>query len=379
MKRIAGHEKEDAKGLIADALEKFKAGNLEEAEALLLRAMEIEPGNASAWQDLDLVAMRLAFSRPLTSRDMHRRAVTYFRRALEIDPNLAVSLKYEASSLNALGLYKEGLKAIERAIELSPPDSEMYVFEGDILANLCEHDLAHEAYCKAYRINPKDPVAIMAKGRHLGYRVSKAMDESQGKGSNLIKDVAFMLYRENEPLVAEHMLLALMTSANRSYARDAAFVLGLLVMKDAASEEPVLSIALKAQFPFFEETKTVEKKRTMELVLAKSCFERSVKEDPTFVEGLLELARIHSFIGSLTSNWMGGIDQAIPLYTRVLELDPRHKDSLYELGMIYHEKGSDDQAVPCLERALEVDPSFAKAKDLLESIKNGPPPSQEGG
>lgn len=378
IKGLTSHEGGQVKELIADALVKFKAGNLEEAEALLLKAMEIEPDNANAWQDLGMVAARLAFSRPSSSKEMHERAVDYFNRALKIDPNLPLSLKFKASSLCALGLYQEGLKVIERAIELDPADGELYVFKGNILADSGEHDLAHEAYCRSYRINPKDPVAIMAKGRHLGYRVSKALDEEQGRSGSLIKDVAFTLYKENEPLVAEHMLLSLANSSNRCYARDASYALGLLVLKDASSEKPVLAVSLKAQFPFFDDAIAVEKKRTMELVLSKSYFEKSVKEDPVFVEGLLELARIHSFIGSLTSNRMGSIDQAIPLYTRVLELDPRHKDSWYELGILYHDKGVDDRAVACLERTLELDPDFEKANDVLKSIKTAPPKQPEG-
>ncbi|HEY6873054.1 MAG TPA: tetratricopeptide repeat protein [Geobacteraceae bacterium] len=55
----------------------------------------------------------------------------------------------------------------------------------------------------------------------------------------------------------------------------------------------------------------------------------------------------------------GRLDDAIPLYRRALELDPRDRDTLINLSNLYLDRGEPDQALPYVRQLVDNHPAFA--------------------
>ena len=67
----------------------------------------------------------------------------------------------------------------------------------------------------------------------------------------------------------------------------------------------------------------------------------------------------------------GRIDQAEPLYRKVLKRAQNHYHALHLLGMIAHDRGRDEDAVHLISRALALSPNFADAHLNLGSALRG--------
>lgn len=61
----------------------------------------------------------------------------------------------------------------------------------------------------------------------------------------------------------------------------------------------------------------------------------------------------------------GRYDEAIPLLRTRLQLEPDHIESLYNLGMVYSDRGQLKESRELLQRAVELDPGFANAQVAL--------------
>src|SRR5678815_4966108 len=57
--------------------------------------------------------------------------------------------------------------------------------------------------------------------------------------------------------------------------------------------------------------------------------------------------------------------EALRLYTRALEIDPRNVDATHMVGVVYYEQGDYDQAVAWIERAIALRPDLPKLRTNL--------------
>jgi len=64
----------------------------------------------------------------------------------------------------------------------------------------------------------------------------------------------------------------------------------------------------------------------------------------------------------------GRLDQAEPLYQRLLASDPDHVEALHFLGVLQHQRGRSDQAMACIERAISLAPDYADAHNNLGNV-----------
>lgn len=93
--------------------------------------------------------------------------------------------------------------------------------------------------------------------------------------------------------------------------------------------------------------------------------------DVAFSEGLIEVSwqpQADQLPASATIAehlQAGRYDEAIPLLLTRLQLEPDHVESLYNLGMVYSDRGQLKEARELLERAVELDPGFANAQVAL--------------
>ena len=67
------------------------------------------------------------------------------------------------------------------------------------------------------------------------------------------------------------------------------------------------------------------------------------------------------------------IDEAIIQLEKCIQLDPKHSDAFYNLGVAYGYKEDGDKALQMFEKALEIQPDHVLAghgKDLIEQSKD---------
>ena len=90
----------------------------------------------------------------ILSRDDYSKAVTFFEKAVEIDPNYAEAWYQVGYCYGMLGQHKEALQASTRASQLRPRWSETYVNIGASNYALKNYEEAARAYNQATKLNP---------------------------------------------------------------------------------------------------------------------------------------------------------------------------------------------------------------------------------
>jgi Flp pilus assembly protein TadD len=104
-------------------------------------ALDIDPAYAMAWNDKAWLFYK---------QDMYQEAVDYSDRAIKLlDKNLAATIDTKAVALEKLGKNDEALQWIDRALELTPTDSIVWIHRGDILKALGNQTGSEAAYARA--------------------------------------------------------------------------------------------------------------------------------------------------------------------------------------------------------------------------------------
>ncbi|HTY08895.1 MAG TPA: tetratricopeptide repeat protein [Candidatus Edwardsbacteria bacterium] len=88
------------------------------------------------------------------------------------------------------------------------------------------------------------------------------------------------------------------------------------------------------------------------------CYERAYARDKKDVTFLFNMAAAHERAGNF--------DRAVELFTRLLQLDPKHASALNYLGYMYADRGVKlDEAAALVKRALELEPDNAYFLDSM--------------
>jgi Flp pilus assembly protein TadD len=104
-------------------------------------ALEIDPTSAMAWNDKAWLFYK---------QDMYQEAVDYSDRAIDLlNKSLAATIDTKAVALEKLGKNDEALQCIDRALELTPTDSIVWIHRGDILKALGNQTGSQAAYARA--------------------------------------------------------------------------------------------------------------------------------------------------------------------------------------------------------------------------------------
>lgn len=104
-------------------------------------ALEIDPNYAMAWNDKAWLSYK---------QNQYEEAINYSDKAIEIlNEDLAATLDTKGVALEALGKNDEALQYIDRALQLTPLDSIVWIHKGDILKALGNQTGSDAAYAKA--------------------------------------------------------------------------------------------------------------------------------------------------------------------------------------------------------------------------------------
>lgn len=140
----------------------LKEENYVEAVAAYDRAIELDPDNAVS---------RHNRGHALTELGRHHEGIADYDRAIELDPDNAVSHSNRSVVLNYLGRYEEALDAIDLALELEPDSKFVQNNRGLALTDLGRYDDALAAYDLAIELDPDSPVSHSNRSlplNHLG-------------------------------------------------------------------------------------------------------------------------------------------------------------------------------------------------------------------
>jgi tetratricopeptide (TPR) repeat protein len=152
-------------------------GDLDGAESYYLRALDLDPADASAWVGLGL--------RVYQEQGMLDRAESCYRKALEVRPgyagalyNLGLAAELRNRPAEAESLYLE-------TIRLNPLMDATYINIAAIALSRGDFRRAHGYYLKAYGVNPENPRTLVGLG------VTTAELESSGPGGGLDRAMEF--------------------------------------------------------------------------------------------------------------------------------------------------------------------------------------------
>jgi tetratricopeptide (TPR) repeat protein len=110
------------------------------------------------------------------SRDDYQRALPYFERATDLDPNYAEAWYQAGFAYGVMGRHQDALKASKQAAKLRPEWSQTYVNIGASNYALGQFKDAAEAYKTAIRLDDGNPETQYAYGLTLG-KLNKSDEE----------------------------------------------------------------------------------------------------------------------------------------------------------------------------------------------------------
>jgi len=160
---------------------KYTEEGLREAVALLKRALSIDPSSASA---AALIGWCWGLQRvqgwgPVSEAEVAE-AVRLARQAIEAGKDDPDVLWMAGNSLSFFaGEHAIGARAIDRALTLNPNSAHAWVARGLVSYRLNRPDQAIEAFKRAMRLSPLDPVAyLMTGGLALAHVIAGRYEEA---------------------------------------------------------------------------------------------------------------------------------------------------------------------------------------------------------
>ena len=107
------------------------------------------------------------FNQRLTDKFSFSEAIDCYNKALEIDPTDTLLFINKGISLNYLCNTNEAISSFNRALELNPYESTALTHKGIAISKFGAHSEALDYIDKALQINPYDYAALVWKGNYL--------------------------------------------------------------------------------------------------------------------------------------------------------------------------------------------------------------------
>jgi len=141
--------------MLLTAVNSFQAGNIDEAETLLIVVLKSQPKNFDALHILGVIK---------GIKNRHREALDFFKKALRVDPNNSYLHSNIAKAFSEIGDNEGALKYNLNVANLSPNNPEGWVNYGKSLLSLKRVKDALGAIDKAIAIEPDHAEAWSNRG-----------------------------------------------------------------------------------------------------------------------------------------------------------------------------------------------------------------------
>ncbi|HVT93305.1 MAG TPA: tetratricopeptide repeat protein [Bryobacteraceae bacterium] len=356
----AGDSRARAEALHRDAIHSFRSGNLNHAILRLRQAVEIDPANPEAWNDLGVLERK---------HDETSRAAASFGRAVALKPDFVNAIYNLALAQEALHQLPLALGQSERLIQLSPRFARGHFLRGRLLWEQQQADGAEKELREALALEP-----ALAEARTLLGTVLR----SRGHVSESIEQLRQSLGENPQsPDALFELGLALFASGDANAARDA-FEQALRIQPDFAEARVNL-----AQI-FESEGKLSQALDQYRLGLASAPHNEQAQirlvralagQDPgkareLAASALLDHQRsaaLHFEMGKLQAK-AGDFAGARRHLQTAIEIQPGISDYHLELSRVLHDLNLPREQRSELEIAVRLDPKSAGAHYALATL-----------
>ena len=306
--------------MLGQAIEAFQNGNMQGAESILKRLLQVDSKNIPALHVLGLIR---------ASQDNHIEAVKFLKKAASLEPS-DPSLQYNlAKALSNTGNEKEALVFHQRAVKLMPQNPEAWLNYGKSLLALNRDEDAVNTFNKALQINAHYPEALLNKA--IALRGLKKEDEAlalidQALSQNaafyegwLNKAISLKALKQNEEALA-CFDRAIKINPEK---KDAWIAVG-----DTLLESSQLKDAL-------------------------ACYEKVIELDPKSDEGHLKRG--------ITLQKVGNLSEALACYERAISLDSANLGVYACKSSVLIELKQYETALACINKRIAINPNAAEA------------------
>lgn len=129
--------------------------DFERAISYYNRVIETEPQNTDALNNLGIA---------MNSKGHYDRAIVYFNQVIKIDPNDAKALNNLGDAMNRKGNYDRAISYYKQAIEIEPHKPHLFNSIGNVYKSKGDYDRAFEYYSQAIKIDSQNVDAFSNLG-----------------------------------------------------------------------------------------------------------------------------------------------------------------------------------------------------------------------
>ncbi len=251
------------------------AGNIEQAKALMARALAIQPANLQFIENYATVLFQAGefaaaieavrkglLQAPTKVSLLYLSAIALFKlnrlpeslaqfdRLLSLQPNHAIALNERGAVLTEMKRYDAALASVDRALAINPRYAEAHAHKGNLLFDLRRHDEAFAAFDQALALAPNLPEAWLSRGKAL--KELNRLDEARSCYDRTLALQPDNLLAQFGRCMAE--LPILYESEEEIVTRRSAYESRLGILCDAADRTPhhaALARAIGASLPFY--------------------------------------------------------------------------------------------------------------------------------
>ncbi len=369
---------QDLPAVLQQAIAHHQAGRLQEAEALYLSILQVEPAHPDANHNLGLMALQLGKAET---------GFLYLENAWKADPSVGQYWLSLTECLLAMGHASDALLLIKEAIRrgIKSPQAQQLLMRAKggsskaqpsqavIQEVLSLFNAARYVELEA-RIKP---LLDLYPGWALGWGVQGAVLHKQGKnGESALRRAVELApndahaYSNLGSLLREQGKLDEAAASFRRALKinprlaDAHCGLGLVLQSKGLGNDAMASLrqALKIN------PDLADAHNNMGLLLqssgqmdeASACFRRAVKIKPDFAEAYSNLGAVLLIQGQL--------DAALENLSKAVEMGPSYAEAHYNLGVVQIAHGQLDAALTSFHRALELKPGYVEASNNLGGV-----------
>lgn len=301
---------------------------------------------------------------------------------------------------------------IDSLLTAHPDSVPLLIYRGDMRFDNYQFDLAMQDAAKAYRLEKKNPKAMLLFAEVLNNRAGRTPDEvmnSQGiykqvlkkDGKNvraLVGVASTYTYQQKFDESFEYLNKAL--RIDRHY-RNAYVLKGTNFMAMNQKEKAISSYetAVQQDPEFYEayfflaniyeadgKEQCVQyyknalelRPEALEIRYKLAYAQQSFEAIPAAQENYRILAsdtvdfyanRGNFHLGYIHQFYIDDVDSAVYFYNKALKIEPRHIESWHNLGMCYDRKGDKTKALQSFGKALKYDPEFDLSRQYADSIR----------
>jgi tetratricopeptide (TPR) repeat protein/anti-sigma regulatory factor (Ser/Thr protein kinase) len=96
----------------------------------------------------------------LTSNGQHEKALQYFERSLQLEPNNPITLSRYATALASSGQHEKLVQILERSLQLEPNDPITLNLYANALASTGQHEKALQYFERSLQLEPNAPITL---------------------------------------------------------------------------------------------------------------------------------------------------------------------------------------------------------------------------